>query len=340
MNATENTPVLVSVCCITYNQAPFIRRCLEGIMMQRTSFAFEVLVHDDASTDASADIIREYEAKYPGVVKPIYQKENQYSQGVKISATHQFPRAQGRYIALCEGDDYWTDPCKLQKQIDFLEANPDFSVCFHDVKIKKEEESVLVDDYITSDVPDVSDIYQLAQGNYMHTPSVVFRKNEKILAELAASDLIHIDYVLHMFNARHGRIKKLRDQMAVYRVHGAGCWSMKDNEFKFRNWLSVLKGLIPVFERQDQSVADALKRQYARTAYCLVSLYKEEDADRKDDIDRLVKDVCGVAPYYFHLETEREMATYKNLIDKYKNTLLYKVYAGLRKLVKALRFSK
>ena len=87
--------------------------------MQKTDFPFEILIHDDASTDGTADIIREYEAKYPDIIKPIYQTENQYSKGIKVSQVYQFPRAKGKYIALCEGDDYWTDPYKLQKQVDF-----------------------------------------------------------------------------------------------------------------------------------------------------------------------------------------------------------------------------
>ena len=107
MNMKDNCP-LVSICCITYNHAPYIRQCLDGFMMQQTNFTFEVLIHDDASTDGTADIIREYESKYPDIIKPIYQTENQYSKGVKVSATFNFPRAKGKYIAMCEGDDYWT----------------------------------------------------------------------------------------------------------------------------------------------------------------------------------------------------------------------------------------
>lgn len=119
----------VSISCITYNHEPYIRDCLEGFLMQKTNFPFEILIHDDASTDKTADIIREYEAKYPDVIKPIYQTENQYSKGVKVSLVYNYPRAKGKYIALCEGDDFWTDPDKLQIQYDFMEANPDYSLC-------------------------------------------------------------------------------------------------------------------------------------------------------------------------------------------------------------------
>src|SRR5690625_3999133 len=100
---------IVSISCITYNQSSYIRQCLDGFLMQKCNFKFEVLIHDDASTDNTADIIKEYQAKYPDIIKPIYQAENQYSKGVRgINIRFNFPRAQGKYIALCEGDDYWT----------------------------------------------------------------------------------------------------------------------------------------------------------------------------------------------------------------------------------------
>jgi len=106
---------IVSICCITYNHEKYIRDAIEGFLMQKTLFPIEILIHGDASTDKTADIIKEYEVKYPDIIKPIYQTENQFSKGVSISATYQFPRARGKYIAICEGDDYWTDPHKLQK---------------------------------------------------------------------------------------------------------------------------------------------------------------------------------------------------------------------------------
>src|SRR5690554_4131282 len=134
-----NNP-LVSISCITYNHAPYIRQCLEGFLMQQCDFEYEILIHDDASTDGTSDIIREYQEKYPNIIKPIIQTENQWSQGVRgIMARFNFPRAKGKYIALCEGDDYWTDPLKLQKQVDFLEENENYSFCFHDAIILNQD---------------------------------------------------------------------------------------------------------------------------------------------------------------------------------------------------------
>ncbi len=127
--------VMVSVCVLSYNHERYLRQCLDGIFMQKVSFPIEVRVHDDASTDKSQDIIREYQERYPNVLKPILQSENQYSKGGGILAKFLFPLCEGKYIALCEGDDYWTDPLKLQKQVDFLEGHGDYSMCFHRVGV-------------------------------------------------------------------------------------------------------------------------------------------------------------------------------------------------------------
>ncbi len=119
----KNDNILVSVVCDVYNHEPYLRQCFDGFVMQRTNFKFEVLVHDDASTDKSAEIIIEYTNKYPDIFKPIIQKENQYSKGVGIWKTYQFPRVKGKYVAFCEGDDYWIDPLKLQKQVTAIESD-------------------------------------------------------------------------------------------------------------------------------------------------------------------------------------------------------------------------
>ncbi len=125
--------IMVSICCLAYNQEKYIRQCLDGFVMQKCNFKYEVLIHDDASTDHTADIIREYEHNYPNIIKPIYQNENQYSKHIQISLKYQYPRIQGKYIAFCEGDDFWTDPYKLQKQVDIMDTHPECCICLHRV---------------------------------------------------------------------------------------------------------------------------------------------------------------------------------------------------------------
>lgn len=127
--------IVVSICCITYNHEKYIEDAINGFLMQKTNFPIEIIIHDDASTDKTADIVRNYEKKYPYLIKPIYQSDNQYSKGIKISPEFVWKKASGKYIALCEGDDYWTDSHKLQKQVDFLEKHSECIMCFHPAKI-------------------------------------------------------------------------------------------------------------------------------------------------------------------------------------------------------------
>lgn len=144
MNSNE---IMVSISCIVYNQEKYIRKMLDSLLMQKTNFAYEIVIHDDASTDDTANIIREYESKYPDIFKAIYQTENQYSKGISISSTFNFPRCRGKYIAFCEGDDYWTDPLKLQKQVNLLEDSEECSLCLHRVQVVSETEEILKDSF-------------------------------------------------------------------------------------------------------------------------------------------------------------------------------------------------
>lgn len=148
-NLEQNKP-LVAIHCMVYNHASYLRDCFEGFVMQQTNFPFVAIVHDDASTDNSADIIREYETRYPHIFKPIYQTENQHSKsGVSVVRliNEAIQKTGAKYIAMCEGDDYWTDPQKLQRQIDFLETHPEYSFCCHRFNILKDKEQLFIHEY-------------------------------------------------------------------------------------------------------------------------------------------------------------------------------------------------
>ncbi len=126
-----NQNIMVSICCAAYNQEKYIRQALESLVKQKASFSYEIIVHDDASTDATAQIIKEYEMKYPGIIRAFYQKENQYSKGLSISKNFILPHVKGKYVTFCEGDDFWTDSRKLQKQVEALETHLDCYMCVH-----------------------------------------------------------------------------------------------------------------------------------------------------------------------------------------------------------------
>jgi glycosyltransferase involved in cell wall biosynthesis len=219
---------VVSISCNTYNQINFIREAIEGFLMQKTSFSVEILIHDDASTDGTAEIVREYEKKYPNVIFPIYQTENQYSKGIKIASNYQFPRARGKYIALCEGDDYWTDSLKLQKQVNFLEANPDYVLCFHKVKTlisnNLQDDDVLEKRYqAIANKQEIATIDLLKYKNFIHTCSVVFKNaNIKFPFEYNYSPIG--DYFLFILLSELGLIHRIEEYMGVYR-RGSGIYS-------------------------------------------------------------------------------------------------------------------
>lgn len=221
-----DTP-LVSICSITYNHAPYIRQCLDGFLMQKTKFRYEIIIHDDASTDGTTEIIKEYAEKHPDLITPIFQKENQYSKGIRgMFPRFCFPHAKGKYIALCEGDDYWTDPLKLQKQVDFLESHPDYVMCSHRFKQYMQKEDIYKDDWY-GEVPNgiTYDLNSLIQGFWFHTPlTVMFRRDSLCLAEYEKYPNSK-DATLFFHLLQKGRGFMIPEFMGMYRVHSGGVWS-------------------------------------------------------------------------------------------------------------------
>lgn len=224
----DNAP-LVSICCETYNHAKYIRQALDGFLSQKTDFSFEILIHDDASTDGTQSIIEEYYTRNPDLFKPIFQTENQHSKGISIWRKYQFPRAKGKYIALCEGDDYWTDPLKLQKQVDFLESHPDYSMCFHNAILHTETGNEK--DRLFADLS--SREYEMKENIdrwIIATASTVFRRSVLVSAFYKecqkSSKLIVGDLPLFMSCFKCGRVYGFSDAMSVYRLHSDG-WTQK-----------------------------------------------------------------------------------------------------------------
>lgn len=215
-----NNNLLVSVCCITYNHGPYIRQCLNGMLMQQTNFAIEILIHDDASTDDTADIIREYEVLSPHIIKPIYQKENQYSKGVKVGAVYNYSRAQGKYIAICEGDDYWTDPLKLQKQVDYLEAHEECGLVHTLAKGYIQGKNQYTDRLFGKDVPNFESLFE---SNTICTLTTCYRK--KLMTQFycdidyqTQSSWLMGDLPLWLYISLHSNIHFINEVTGVYRI--------------------------------------------------------------------------------------------------------------------------
>ena len=243
-----DTPPLVSIFCITYNHSSYIRQCLDGFLIQKTNFPFEVLIHDDASTDDTAGIIKEYEAKYPDIIKPIYQVENQYSKGLDINIVYNLPRARGKYIAMCEGDDYWIDPLKLQKQVDFLENNLYYSFCCHRFKIYDQEENKWENEYAAECYKDNQHLYITRKIFFEHwvtQPLTAVIRKEKFnearfsMYRYKYSRDVHLFY--HLLKRGKGIV--LNDIMGVYRIHKGGIASKKESLIKLRRGFFIYKEL-------------------------------------------------------------------------------------------------
>lgn len=220
-NNIKNTEPLVSIDCITYNHESFICDALEGFLMQKTNFRFEILVHDDASTDQTANVIRKYEKKYPDIIKPIYQKENQYSKGVEIQTQIQFPRARGEYIAICEGDDYWTDPLKLQKQVDFLEDNPEYGLVYSDVDTLNDKSKIIEKSVFKNKLGlKINTFENILINTWWLAPCTWMIRFDVYQKFKCLQNNSHIagDFPLLLIMSKNSKIYFLQESTAVYRV--------------------------------------------------------------------------------------------------------------------------
>ncbi|MBP7509335.1 MAG: glycosyltransferase [Prolixibacteraceae bacterium] len=259
---------LVSICCLTYNHEPYIKQCLDGFLMQKTNFPFEILIHDDASVDNTQNIIKNYELKHSDIIKPIYQKENQYSKGIGVSRVYQFPRAKGKYIAMCEGDDYWIDPYKLQKQVDFLETHPEYVFSFHDSIILNQrtgEKRMRIGD---RQIDNTVDLKSLIIQKNIPTASIVFR-NFLDYAQLPdwIGKISNGDYGLCVLLAEEGPGKYLPEAMSVYRIHEGGVWSSKGFEFTHSANIIFYKYLLDYFTDSEIRQAIRTKMQWSEFNY-------------------------------------------------------------------------
>ena len=252
--------IKVSVMCLAYNHCKYIRKALDGFVSQKTNFLYEVLIHDDASTDGTQEIIREYEKKYPNLIKPIYQTENQYSQHIPIGKIFQYPRAQGDYLAFCEGDDYWTDPNKLQKQYDIMCSNPDVSLCVHTVQCRNEDDS-FNEKIFPEEKIGLKNSKKLSQDEFakilfsygyaFHTSSYFIRKDVidyNVLSVLTMNG----DQKVMRSALLKGNIYYINEIMSHRRLFTKGNYNERfvaaSDDYKIKHYLSVVKGEI-AFDR-------------------------------------------------------------------------------------------
>ncbi len=236
---------LVSIRCLVYNHEPYLRQCLDGFVMQKTTFPFEAIVHDDASTDSSAAIIREYAEKYPDIIKPIYETENQFSKHdgsldrIMEGSIHPY----SKYVAHCEGDDYWTDPNKLQIQVDFLESHPNFYMSCHGFMFFYEETNSFERQESVGDLPIhlfngreycVPSIDEFFQSKWFTQVLTIVRRREKYVDDKKLKYYSRAyDYITCYYMLKAGKCALFKDVMGVYRKHSGGVYSGR-NELRWK----------------------------------------------------------------------------------------------------------
>nr|WP_238480427.1 glycosyltransferase [Clostridium chrysemydis] len=240
--------ILVSISCITYNHEKYIKQTIDSFLNQKTNFKYEILIHDDASTDGTQKILKEYQEKFPEIIKTILREENQYSKGVKrISYLNNDLRANGKYIAMCEGDDYWNDENKLQEQVDILEKDNNISFCFTEANLL---------DTMSNEIKDVQRAYRescyikmsdlIRQGGaFCPTASIIYRRSMvEEMPEFFFNSHVG-DYPLQLILGFKGEGYYIDKPMVTYRVNTPGSWSSKQNN---KNKIKTMENDIELLE--------------------------------------------------------------------------------------------
>lgn len=288
----------VTVLCLAYNHAPYIAQALEGFLAQEAPFDIEVLVHDDASTDGTTEIIRTYASRYPDLIKPVFQQENQYSKGIKISRDILMPLVRGEFVALCEGDDYWTDPHKLAKQVAALEAHPEIDICTHAAAVFRDDR--LWKFYAPACRNRVIPVQEviLGGGNFVATNSVLIRADIWKLST-PFREVLFNDYSLQIQGSLRGGMLYLKDCMSVYRALLPGAWTSRHKSADAK----------VQFHRSDKAMLAALDAftggLYADVIHRRMDLYDAQDKHTK----RLKRLVCssrrGLIRMIYYLRSPR-----------------------------------
>jgi glycosyltransferase involved in cell wall biosynthesis len=267
-NWSGQTEVIVSICCAAYNHEQFIEQTIQGFLLQVTDFPYEIILRDDASTDRTAEIIQRYHNRYPNIIRTLLFKENQLQQGKR--PVHDWPTVcKGNYIAMCEGDDFWTDSFKLQKQVAYMSEHPETSLCFHRVDKVANDGRV-----IKNGERDELKTWNSAESLSLYVPtlSILFRLAdlEKIVASTKAP---HGDAVLFAYLATKGHFTDLGFVGASYRIHREGMYSGKTVRQRYLNSMLTRRAiqaagfLTPELQTEMREVIRRKKLKYAKKLF-------------------------------------------------------------------------
>lgn len=262
-----NTEPKVSVLMLAYNQERYVDEAIRSVMLQQTNFPFELIIGNDASTDATGAVCRAWQERYPQQIVLLDREQNL---GLQQNFIQSYAHCRGQYVAICEGDDFWTNKHKLQKQVDFLDAHPDYSTCFHRVVNYFEENGTK--SLSNGGQKRDTDIHDLAHHNYISNVSALFRRN--LFGPLPEwfARVSTYDYAMHLLNAQYGKIHYMSRPMAVYRQHGGAIWSEAGTDKKLNIALHIRELLLDYFRNQ-QTVYDILRNSYREIGLNLIRYY-------------------------------------------------------------------
>lgn len=253
------TTPTVSICCTTYNHEPYIAEAIDGFLMQETDFPFEILIRDDCSTDKTASIVKEYADKYPNLIKPVFEKENTFSKGVK-PMPQLYKIAKGKYIALCEGDDYWTDPLKLMMQVNFLENNLDYMMCFTSSENYDQSKKTVIRQFPNYLEDKDYTLIEIFKSNITNTCTVMYRNINMEFPSIFQTFALG-DWPTHILYAQQGKIRYIAKNTAIYRVHIGGIWTSSQDITKIENSINMLLGMNTYFERKyEKEIHESIAR--------------------------------------------------------------------------------
>ena len=309
---SENKLTILSM---TYNHERFIEQTLQGFVEQKTKYPFEVIISDDCSTDGTAGIISDYANRYPNIIKPIFREKN-LGAGENYKATQAL--ANTEYVLYCEGDDYFNDPLKIEKQIDFLEENPEFTICFHPTNficenIGKPPQYFPVDPKRKVN-EDLFTFDNLLYHNFTETCSVMYRwlfRDGKTINDALPKNIMPGDWFRHLLHAREGKIGYINDAMSTYRRHPGGIWFdaaqnnwdmffIKYGEYHVNFFVQVAKTFL-----NNNNIEQYRKKMVLPLAFnVLISFLKHK---RTDKIQRFIE-ICP-EEYEFAVELIRLMST-------------------------------
>lgn len=295
---------------ITYNHERFIAQALESVLMQETDFPVELVIGEDSSSDGTRAIVVEYAQRYPDRIRPLLRERNL---GMIPNFVATLQACRGKYVAMLEGDDYWTDPHKLQKQVKFLEAHPECSTCFHNVWVRYEDSGRPPEAMLSLHQKPVSSLDDVLRGQYLPTCSMMFRNG---LVDMFPEWFYHLptgDWPLTVLIVEHGDVGYLNETMAVYRVHTGGTWSPMDLITQCQKSLQAYKIITPYIRSKyggkyddaiHEGVSKLLSYQYTERSLerylnedlkMATQYYEQMVEEIKTIDDRWIAWFCGVA---------------------------------------------